>query len=89
MSPMTEPPKTALRDNLLSLAGNCPVERSNPEDCPLFAIRKLGPAKRLQWFNDLPKDDLAYLNAYHCVCARIKLESRRGKNPRLFVSSVA
>lgn len=77
MNPMTEQPKTALRDNLLSLVQHCPVELSNPADCPLFAVRKAGPARRLQWFNNLSEDDMVYLNAYHCVCARIKMETRR------------
>ena len=74
---MTKQPKTALRNNLLSLVRRCPVELSNPKDCPLFGIRKLGPARRLRWFDDLTKDDLAYLNAYHCVCAQLKMESKK------------
>ncbi len=76
MAPMTEQHKTALRDNLLSLAVQCPVERSNPVDCPLFGVRKLGRLNRRPWFQELAGDDLVYLNLYHCVCARIKMESR-------------
>jgi hypothetical protein len=76
MNPMPEQPKTALRDNLLSLVPHCPVEQSNPPDCPLFTVRKAGPAKRLRWFNELTEADLVYLSAYHCVCAQIKMESR-------------
>jgi hypothetical protein len=83
---MPEKPKTALRDNALRLDIHCPVDRSNPADCPLFAIRKLGPAKRVQWFHDLTGDDLIYLNAYHSICFRIKMESTCGENPRLSVS---
>jgi hypothetical protein len=85
-NPMGEQPKTALRDNLLGLFKHCPVELSNPEDCPLFAVRKAGPTRRLRWFNDLTEDDLVYLNAYHNVCERIKIESRGGQNPQLSIS---
>ena len=85
-NPMGEQPKTALRDNLLGLFKHCPVELSNPEDCPLFAVRKAGPTRRLRWFNDLTEDDLVYLNAYHCICAQLKLQSRSGQNPRPSVS---
>jgi len=83
---MSEQPKTALRDNLLSLVRRCPVEVSNPKDCPLFGIRKLGPTRHLRWFNNLTEDDLVYLNAYHCICAQLKLQSRSGQNPRPSVS---
>ena len=76
MDPMTEPEKTALRNDLLNLAVRCPVEHSNPVDCPLFGIRKLSPAKRRQWFDQLPDDDLVYLSAYHPVCAQLRLEFR-------------
>ncbi len=86
MNPKTEKPKTALRDNLLSLVQQCPVEQANPDDCPLFAVRKAGPARRLRWFNDLTEDDLVYLNAYHCVCAQLKMESRHRQNPRPAIS---
>jgi hypothetical protein len=79
---MSEQSKMALRDNALSLARYCPVEQSNPDDCPLFAVRKLKPARRRQWFDILTEDDLSYLNAYHSVCARIKMESRCGRNPQ-------
>jgi hypothetical protein len=79
---MTDQPKMVLRDNLLRLVQQCPVELSNPEDCPLFAVRQALPARRLRWFNDLTEDDLVYLNTYHCICAQLKIQSRSGQNPR-------
>jgi hypothetical protein len=82
MNPKTEQPKSALRDNLSCLIQQCPVDLSNPEDCPLFAVRKAGPTRRLRWFNDLTEDDLVYLNNYHCICAQLKIQSRSGQNPR-------
>ncbi len=73
---MAENTKIALRDNILSLAVNCPVWRANPEDCPLYAIRRLELPQRLQWFNGLSNDDLIYLNAYHCLCAQLRMQAR-------------
>jgi hypothetical protein len=76
MTPMTPEEMKALRDSVLRLAETCPVELTNPADCPLYGVRKLKPARRLRWFDDLTGDDLAYLNGYHCICAQIKTESR-------------
>ena len=73
---MPAEPKIILRNELLNVVPQCPVEQSNPPDCPLYAVRKAKPARRLQWFDALTEDDLSYLSAYHCICARIKMESR-------------
>jgi len=64
-----------LRANLLKLAEACPFHVANPEDCPLFPLRKMEPKKRLQWLNALGDSDLAYLTSYHRVCLRIKKKS--------------
>lgn len=81
MKPMSDKKKTALRNNALGFAKHCPVDGSNPEDCPLHGVRKLGPARSCQWIGDLSGDDLGYLNAYHAVCEQIRMESRDGQNP--------
>jgi hypothetical protein len=60
--------KEELRDSLLKLALACPVENCNPQDCPLFAVRRMDPGKRLEWFNALSLDRLSYLAAYHHLC---------------------
>jgi hypothetical protein len=75
MNSLPENKKNALRENILSLAMQCPVEHSNPEDCPLFYVRKMELPRRLEWFNSLTEDDLVYLNSYHCVCANIKIQA--------------
>jgi hypothetical protein len=64
-----------LRTSLLRLSEACPFHIANPEDCPLFPLRKMKPAKRREFVNALSEADLAYLANYHSVCFRIKLES--------------
>ena len=76
MSGLNEQKKSELRDNILSLAMTCPVEHCNPEDCPLFKVRKLELTWRLEWFRDLSDADLEYLNAYHFVCMKTRLSAR-------------
>jgi hypothetical protein len=71
----SEERKNQLRANLLELSGNCPFHHDNPEDCPLFLLRKMRPQKRLQWFNALSEDDLAYLATYHRVCFATKVDT--------------
>ena len=46
-----------LRANLLKLAEACPFHLANPEECPLFPLRKMEPEKRLQWLNALGDSD--------------------------------
>ena len=69
-----------LRDQLLvnlsELSKACPFHQSNPEDCPLFPLRKMKPPKRLRWLETLSEADLSYLATYHHICLRIKMESR-------------
>ena len=62
--------------SLIHLAECCPVEGCNPEECPLYQMRKLKHAARLKWFNELTKDDLDYLAAYHYTCMNKKLAVR-------------
>ena len=62
--------QNGLRVNCLELSGACPFDQTNPEDCPLFSLRKRKPTKRLQWFNALSESDLADLATYHRLCLR-------------------
>ena len=71
--------RTRLRANLLKLSEACPFHVANPEDCPLFPLRRMAPTKRLQWVSALSESDLAYLATYHRVCLRIKVESGSAK----------
>lgn len=69
---MAKKSKSELRDNLLKLSEACPFHITNPEDCPLFPLRRMPQSKRLAYVNALSKADLAYLANYHRVCLRIK-----------------
>ena len=68
--------KSELRANLLQLSEACPFHLTNPQDCPLFPLRKMEPKKRLQWLNSLSESDLAYVATYHRVCLTVKVRSR-------------
>jgi hypothetical protein len=68
--------KNELRDSLVGLTEACPFHQDNPEDCPLFQLRKMEPVKRLEWFDALTGDDLAYLATYHHVCFATKVAAQ-------------
>jgi len=69
---MAKKMKSELRSNLLKLSEACPFHIADPEDRPLFPLRKMTRRKRLSYVNALSKADLAYLANYHSVCLRIK-----------------
>ena len=75
VSSMPQEQQYELRASLLELSGACHFDQTNPQDCPLFPLRKRGPTRRLQWFNALTEDDLGYLAAYHRVCLTTKVEA--------------
>jgi hypothetical protein len=68
-----------LRADLLALARACPFDRANPEDCPLFPLRKMKRNARLQWCDALDASDLSYLAAYHHVCMKFKVDSQTAR----------
>lgn len=72
--------KEEFRDELLPLAEVCPVTESNPEDCPLYLVRKLNPLQRFQWFDALGENGLAYLASYHQICLTTKLALKADGN---------
>ena len=69
-----------LHANLAELAAACPFHQSNPEDCPLFPLRKMEATRRLQWLKALSEAELRYLANYHHVCLRIKLEPQAAES---------
>ena len=72
MTTISHPQNDELRASLLSLAECCPLAGGNPEDCPLYLLRKMERPQRLEWFSALNEDDLVYLAAYHHVCLDIR-----------------
>ena len=68
-----------LRAGLLELVNICPVEKCNPADCPLFALRGLNRRQRHEWLGALNQADLEYLAIYHYVCMNIKLGAQHLK----------
>jgi hypothetical protein len=78
-SSRTQARRNELRANLLALSEACPFDHSNPEDCPLFKLRKKKPGERLQWFQALDEDDLVYLATYHHICLTTKVKSRAAR----------
>ena len=74
MGSISHEQKNELRGILLQLSEACPFHVANPEDCPLFPLRRMEPTQRSQWLNALSESDLAYLATYHRVCLTIKVE---------------
>jgi hypothetical protein len=66
-------PKDELRASLYSLAETFPADECDPEDCPLFRVRRMKYMERLMWFGALSEDDLVYLNTYYHICLNTKL----------------
>lgn len=64
--------QNGLRASLSKFCEACPFDETNPQDCPLFPLRRMRPTRRLQWFDALTEDDLGYLAAYHHVCFTIR-----------------
>jgi hypothetical protein len=58
----------------LELAVACPVDSSNPHNCPLHELRKRAMPERVSWVRSLPFNDLIYLVSYHQVCLGARLD---------------
>jgi hypothetical protein len=76
MSPKSHEPEDELQAYILGVATACPLEQCNPEDCPLFELRRLEPGVRMAWLKTLEESDLEYLASYHFVCLNLKVEKR-------------
>jgi hypothetical protein len=61
--------------DLRMLSAACPFDQTNPKDCPLSALRRMKPVKRVQWLQALTQDDLSYLAAYHRTCLFVRVNS--------------
>jgi hypothetical protein len=72
MATISHPLKDKLRANIRCLVEFCPVDKSNPKDCPLYLLRQMEHPRRLELFNALNEDDLVYLATYHHICLNTK-----------------
>ncbi len=61
----------------IGLSRNCPVDRSNPRNCPLFGLRPLFARDRKAWIRHLALEELEYLATYHAYCAGEKARTAR------------
>lgn len=67
-----------LERQAFSLSRCCPIEQSNPGDCPLCNLRSLGVRERREWIQGLTLEDLEYLVTYHVCCAAEKKRTVNG-----------
>ncbi len=55
------------------LSKHCPVDESNPKDCPLCRLRPLSAEERKTWIHELTDDELEYLVSYHSCCCAVRM----------------
>ncbi|MCX6895456.1 MAG: hypothetical protein NTZ16_08180 [Verrucomicrobia bacterium] len=72
-----QPPKTRaeLESVALELIVACPLDSSNPQNCPLRQLREQPLTERVRWLRALADEELAYLVSYHQVCLNTKLQA--------------
>jgi hypothetical protein len=56
----------------MSLTKSCPIDRNNPDHCPLCELRLLPARERKLWVQSLTMEELDYLMLYHHSCASLK-----------------
>ena len=61
--------RSRLETQAIALSKHCPVDRSNPDSCPLCDLRLLGLRARRAWVHGLSLEELQYLVLYHAGCA--------------------
>lgn len=54
------------------LSKHCPIDHSNPADCPLCGLRPLPATARRAWIHRLTDEELEYLVTYHTCCCAVK-----------------
>ena len=64
-----------LREHILRLEMECPLHHDNPHDCPLYEVRKMDLPQRQRWLESLTPENVSFLQAYHFVCLKTKLDA--------------
>jgi hypothetical protein len=69
--------RARLERRALELSKACPLDHTNPPDCPLFALRPFSAPVRRKWIRRLSDMELEYLGAYHSCCLTDKVTHPR------------
>jgi hypothetical protein len=69
--------RARLERRALELSKECPLDRGNPPDCPLFALRPFSAPERRKWIRRLSDMELEYLGSYHSCCLTDKVTNPR------------
>jgi len=72
-----------LEERTFELSKGCPVDGSNPPECPLCGLRPMSARARRAWIKMLSDADLEYLATYHATCYTEKMAAKKvaGKTP--------
>lgn len=69
--------RARLERRALELSKECPLDRTNPPDCPLYALRPFSAPERRKWIRRLSDMELEYLGSYHSCCLTDKVTKLR------------
>ncbi len=79
----TDDRRIHLERQALGLSRRCPVDLSNPGNCPLFGLRPFGIRERRAWIHRLSLEELEYLVCYHASCAAVRRAAGRPRKIRV------
>jgi len=68
-----------LHKQVFDLSVCCPFDRSNPDNCPLHTVRKMGVMERFEWLHGLSGPRLLDILAYHQRCLMRKKAMQKRK----------
>ncbi len=72
--------RSKLLDELLAgVAPGCPHTKSNPEECPLYNVRKMATAEIVAWLDGLQPPEKEYLILYHQCCLMMRWEGEAAR----------
>ena len=66
-----------LEERTFELSKGCPVDGSNPPECPLCGLRPMPARARRAWIKKLSDNELEYLATYHATCYAEKMASKK------------
>jgi hypothetical protein len=66
-----------LEERTFELSKACPVDGSNPPECPLCGLRPMPARARRAWIKMLSDPELEYLATYHATCHAEKMAAKK------------